>query len=632
MSHLRKHLLLTLFSVLTIYTFGQNVDFEISGQVFLHNSMNKNGKIKYVRDAKITTLKAKSAISDRRGQFKLKFKDVNPDQPIFLNTKKNGYEVVDERDLQYFYIDKKPRLRVFLAESGYIKNARKELIESALKAHNEEKERLLDLLEFGGIAEKAAFKTIQERTGKKLYTSHDAKAYILELSKEYLEHLSFYSYELAIVNPDFASEIYLSALDYYLDSDPEEAVATLQEEKLDSRFKEISKMINEVKGNQEEMSQVIDSRFRRIGQIKNNYVFQIIGLQQFFRFKEADKVIEKLAKVNAIAPTNKCKEQLIEMSAFDAYDSFEPEEVLTYTSPSDVKRKPSLNEKNENKELDKVVLESITSAEEIRKKAALANGIEQEIMEVESYSKPIPLEQPLKENEPVYNSSIAKVDNENKSKLNSSDILIDKGNNENADKMITEVEQVNMNAPSEEIFKKDNSSKSLATASIDDFENILFFSNISSVQLITILQDEQKNILAEKGENNKKDLVSTEIIKRDKLVKKPTPTPTPTPTPVPASASVPTPAPVVIIKPQPQTRVINKTNWVEFSDIPKPSFYSITKKTSLRKSPDPKSKILKRLPIGTEMEFIKRIDKYWYKVRLGGRIGYVKSYRLKKVK
>ena len=612
---LSRKQLLSLFSLilLTVGISAQELDVEITGQVFYHNSMDKFGKIKYVKNAKITTLHAKPTFSNSRGQFTLKFKGVNPDIPVFISVKKAGYEVVDEQNLQYFIKDKKSRLRVFLAEKGYVKKTRTALIASALKAHNEEKERLLDLLEFGGVAEKAAFKTIEKRTGRKLYTTHDAKAFIKEMSKEYLEHLSRYSYELAIINPDFASDTYFDAMNTYLQSDPEEAVAILQEEDLDKSFQEISGMIDEVKDNSDQVKEVIDSRFRRIDQIRNNYAFQVISLQQYFRFKEANEVMEKLAKVNAMAPTHKSNKLMQEMQAFDVIDVFESEEKLVVENKPEIEVKPSSIKEQWTKENE-------TKESKIK---------ESEKTELQSYSEPIAIDPSLIKKEAAVpsiseleslqkNNTITNVIPEEKQETNSIEIISDKGSNQNVNEMITNVEQIALEKKKKEVTKKDLSNKSLANASIDDFENILFFSNISAVEMISILEDEQEELM-EKGEIKKMDTTTPkEVIKRDKLVKRPAP-----------------PAAVIIEstpEPAPQPKVIDKSDWLVFSDIPEPSFYSITKRTSLRKTPNPKAKILKRLAVGTEMEFIKRIDKYWYQVRLDGRIGYVKSYRLVKVR
>lgn len=607
---LKRKQLLSLFSLilLTFFASAQEIDVQVTGQVFLHNSMDKYGKIKFVKNAKISTLQSKPSVSNSRGQFKLNFKGVDPNKPIFISVRKEGYEVVDEQNLQYFLKDKKTRLRIFIAEKGYVRKTRTNLIESALKAHNEEKERLLDLLEFGGVAEKAAFKTIEERTGRKLYTTHDAKEFIKEMSKEFLEHLSPYSYELAVINPDFASDTYFDAMDAYRRSDPEEAAAILQEEDLDGAFQEIMGMIEEVKDDPKQVSEVVESRFRRIDQIRHNYTFQIISLQQFFRFKEANEVLEKLVKVNEIAPTHKSQKLIQEMKAFNSVNTFEPDENIVLENKP--KSKPTIKEaqpSKDNKEPEDIVLQSYNEPIAIDPSLIKKEELSTSVAEVEKVSN---------------NNSITKVIVEETKTPTATKILSNKGSNQNANEMITAVEQIDIEKKKVELLKKDRSNKSLSNASIDDFENILFFSNVSSVEMISILQDEKKSL---EGKGETELIVTTtpkKNVKREKLVKRPAPPAVvyvesnPTPTPIPA------PTPVVV----------DKSDWLVFSDIPEPSVYSILIRTSLRKSPHPQAKILKRLAVGTEMEFIKRIDKFWYQVRLDGEIGYVKSYRLQKVR
>lgn len=58
--------------------------------------------------------------------------------------------------------------------------------------------------------------------------------------------------------------------------------------------------------------------------------------------------------------------------------------------------------------------------------------------------------------------------------------------------------------------------------------------------------------------------------------------------------------------------------------------YSITTKTSLRALPTASSKVLKRLKVGTEVQVIEKVNKYWNKVIYKGKEGYVKTLLLVK--
>lgn len=58
--------------------------------------------------------------------------------------------------------------------------------------------------------------------------------------------------------------------------------------------------------------------------------------------------------------------------------------------------------------------------------------------------------------------------------------------------------------------------------------------------------------------------------------------------------------------------------------------YQVTLETSLRAAPDHRSKVLTRLPVGGQVQFLERTDKYWWKVQYEGKTGWAKCALLKK--
>ena len=80
----------------------------------------------------------------------------------------------------------------------------------------------------------------------------------------------------------------------------------------------------------------------------------------------------------------------------------------------------------------------------------------------------------------------------------------------------------------------------------------------------------------------------------------------------------------VLVTPKKQTVVVPEPIIINYDS------FSITKKTSLRTRPTSSSKVLKRLSIGTKVEVIEQVNKYWSKVLLNGKEGYVKALLLKK--
>jgi len=53
--------------------------------------------------------------------------------------------------------------------------------------------------------------------------------------------------------------------------------------------------------------------------------------------------------------------------------------------------------------------------------------------------------------------------------------------------------------------------------------------------------------------------------------------------------------------------------------------FEIIQRTSLRLSPNPQAKVMKRIGIGTTLELLEKTDKDWWKMKLDGQIGYVKQ-------
>lgn len=53
--------------------------------------------------------------------------------------------------------------------------------------------------------------------------------------------------------------------------------------------------------------------------------------------------------------------------------------------------------------------------------------------------------------------------------------------------------------------------------------------------------------------------------------------------------------------------------------------FEIIQRTSLRSEPDAQARVMKRLAVGTNLVLLEKTDKYWWKMKLNGQIGYVKQ-------
>ena len=110
-----------------------------------------------------------------------------------------------------------------------------------------EEEKLLDLLAFGGSGRDAAIKIVERRAGRKIFSTFDAEEVVDEMSEKVEEQIRFSAYELAIINHDFASEFWISAMESYNRSDIDGTINKLKEENVDQSAEEIISKIEKVK-------------------------------------------------------------------------------------------------------------------------------------------------------------------------------------------------------------------------------------------------------------------------------------------------------------------------------------------------------------------------------------------------
>ncbi len=378
------YLLLVLgFLLLTNPSFSQSKN--IKGQVVIFNSKAQNGKIQFVENAKISSPISGAVHSDEKGRFKLKLKQVYDGQPIFFQVNKDDYQVVDHKSLQYSLIDKKPRLRISIAKKGFIKNLRGVIASVARKALLAEEEELLDLLAFGGASNDHAIKTVGKRAGRKVFSTFDAEELVDEMSEKVEEQIRFSAYELAIVNHDFASNFWISAMESYNQIDLDATIKKLQEENVDQLAEEIISKIEKVKNRPSKVDWIILNKLRELETIKDNYTFQIIAYQQSLRLAEADLVLKKLAKINAVAPSHKHTQILDKLSFFQIIEPIQEDvDIVLQNTKKPVKNiketeTPAADSSIEIEEKEsKIVATEITEqpTEEIKTKNAISNDDE----------------------------------------------------------------------------------------------------------------------------------------------------------------------------------------------------------------------------------------------------------------
>ncbi|PHN03022.1 hypothetical protein CRP01_28470 [Flavilitoribacter nigricans DSM 23189 = NBRC 102662] len=87
---------------------------------------------------------------------------------------------------------------------------------------------------------------------------------------------------------------------------------------------------------------------------------------------------------------------------------------------------------------------------------------------------------------------------------------------------------------------------------------------------------------------------------------------------------IPEPAPVVQ-EPEMEFGGAEETTSQNLASTNEEYTFEIIQRTSLRSEPDSQARVMKRLAVGTNLELLEKTDKYWWKMKLGDQIGYVKQ-------
>src|SRR5690606_13982862 len=116
---------------------------KLTGQVSIHNSKYKTGKIKYVEDAFVEAPFTKSSNTDNAGRFELDFVGIKAGTPVKIQVKKSGLEVVNDYELGEVVISRLTPLKVYLINEGELAKAQTELYNISKKALFSQKDALI---------------------------------------------------------------------------------------------------------------------------------------------------------------------------------------------------------------------------------------------------------------------------------------------------------------------------------------------------------------------------------------------------------------------------------------------------------------------------------------------------------
>lgn len=338
-----KSFFISLISLLlwTVPSFSQTK--LIKGQVILHNSKSETGRVQFIPNTKITSPSVGNVYTDQKGRFKIRLKKIDTNKPLFLQVEKKGYEIVNLRDIKYLFLDKKPWLKIIVAKKGYVKRVRNTIMATVKESIMKEQTKLLELLSNNKFA---AIPILENKFGRKINGIYEADELLSQLSRQIEDELRYTAYELVIVNPDDASDLYLNAMAHYRQGDFEMAIKTLQKERVEKLVDEIILDVEKLGTNQLQVNRLLESRRKEIELVKNNYIFQSIALQQTFKIREAAMALKKLKKVNDFAFTRKHNEIINRLNRFNIDESLNIDEnVLLAERANALKLSPTHSHK-----------------------------------------------------------------------------------------------------------------------------------------------------------------------------------------------------------------------------------------------------------------------------------------------
>lgn len=280
-----------LLSLVTLAAFGQQATLE--GQVFIHNSGYRTGKVQYVEGAYISAPNTTTQASNKKGVFQLRFAGVDAGNAVALSVEKAGMEVANPAGLQGVVIGREAPLRVFLAEKGQLEQARKALLSSSLQALNARHKALTAALRAGGPEGQAAVPELGKQLNRKIATRFEAERLLNEQMEELEKRLPEMADQLAGVNLDFASVAYRQAYEFYRLGEMEKAAATLDEALLDREADAALSRLQDGKGRGKARQAAEEAE--KVRQAAEAYQLKAQALLMLFRYLDAGRAHLKAA-------------------------------------------------------------------------------------------------------------------------------------------------------------------------------------------------------------------------------------------------------------------------------------------------------------------------------------------------
>ena len=215
----------------------------LTGQVSIHNSKYNTGKIECVKDAYASAPFTKSDNTDENGIFRLDFVGLRAGTSVELSLEKAGYEVVNKYDLRDVVIGRKTPLKIYITTKGQLAQAQAELYNVSLQALTSRYDKLIAQLRKQGKESDTLITELQDKLNRTINNRFEAEEIMKKQLESLKQRLPDIALELASINLDFASDMYLRAYEFFKAGEIEKTIEVLDEEILDAEAKEVEEAI-----------------------------------------------------------------------------------------------------------------------------------------------------------------------------------------------------------------------------------------------------------------------------------------------------------------------------------------------------------------------------------------------------
>lgn len=309
-----KNLMLIL--IFCLYCFaGYSQQITLSGQVSIHNSKYKVGKIQYVQDAYVRADFASPTQMDVQGKFNLTFQSITKGDRVELTIEKDQLEIVNERDLMEVVLGRTAPIKVYLAPKGQLAQAQAELYDISVAAITKRHDALIAELRKGGEASKAVIQQLEQQLNREIEHRFEAEEILNEQLEEVKKRLPETVKQLARVNLDFASQEYQKAYEYYKAGEIQQALKVLDEVELTNQATTALASLEDIEKDKADYQLILEQQQERIGQIVQSYSLKAEAYNLIFDYRSAVNVYQKAVK---LMEETKLEEDLGLADAYDA--------------------------------------------------------------------------------------------------------------------------------------------------------------------------------------------------------------------------------------------------------------------------------------------------------------------------